>query len=59
MTGKEFFPGLMSAPFKHGLVYAFSFSAVLYLVAAAASWMGSTKRAARVLGGAPELEASR
>jgi MFS family permease len=41
LTGKTFFPGLMSAPFKHGLVFAFSFSALLYLAAAAASWRGS------------------
>jgi MFS family permease len=41
LTGKEFFPGLMSGPFKHGLMFAFSFSALLYLVAAAASWLGS------------------
>ncbi|MGI4801731.1 MAG: MFS transporter [Janthinobacterium lividum] len=40
LTGKTFFPGLMSAPFKHGLVFAFSFSALLYLVAAFTSWRG-------------------
>ena len=43
LTGKTFFPGLMSAPFKHGLVFAFSFSALLYLAAAAASWRGSVE----------------
>ncbi len=42
ITGKTFFPGLMSGPFKHGLVFAF-FSAILYLVAAAASWRGSER----------------
>jgi len=41
LTGKTFFPGLMSVPFKHGLMFAFSFSALLYLMAAAASWRGS------------------
>ncbi len=40
LTGTTFFPGLMSAPFKHGLVLAFSFSALLYVVAAFASWRG-------------------
>ena len=40
LTGPEFFPGLMSGPFKHGLVFAFSFSAILYLVAGFASWWG-------------------
>ena len=46
LTGKTFFPGLMAAPFKHGLLYAFTFSAVLYLVAAAASWRGGSRVAA-------------
>ena len=45
LTGKTFFPGLMSAPFKHGLLFAFSFSAVLYLVAAVASWRGGERDA--------------
>ncbi len=59
LTGKAFFPGLMSAPFKRGLMFAFSFSAILYLVAAAASWRGS---ASRIVAGplpARELTASR
>jgi MFS family permease len=42
LTGKTFFPELMSGPFKHGLVFAFTFSALLYLVAAAASWRGGS-----------------
>ncbi len=46
LTGKMFFPGLMSAPFKHGLMFAFSFSALLYLVAALASWRGGMQRVA-------------
>jgi MFS family permease len=45
LTGKAFFPGLMSAPFKHGLVFAFTFSAFLYIVAAVASWRGGAKLA--------------
>ena len=40
LTGKTFFPGLMAGPFKQGLVLAFSFSALLYIVAALASWRG-------------------
>lgn len=44
LTGNEFFPGLMAGPFKHGLVFAFSFSAILYLLAAFASWRGGIKR---------------
>jgi MFS family permease len=43
LTGKAFFPGLMSAPFKHGLVFAFSFSAICYLAAALASWCGGLR----------------
>ncbi|MGN6585043.1 MAG: hypothetical protein ACTHJV_15195, partial [Rhizobiaceae bacterium] len=42
LTGTEFFPGLMAAPFKHGLILAFTFSAILYLVAAFASWKGGS-----------------
>ncbi|MDE1993287.1 MAG: MFS transporter [Rhizobiaceae bacterium] len=42
LTGKSFFPALMSAPFKHGLLYAFSFSAILYLLAALCSWRGGS-----------------
>ncbi|MEJ0050207.1 MAG: MFS transporter [Methylovirgula sp.] len=40
LTGNTFFPGLMSEPFKHGLIFAFSFSAILYLIAAVATWRG-------------------
>jgi len=43
LTGKAFFPGLMSAPFKHGLVFAFGFSAICYLAAALASWRGGLR----------------
>jgi hypothetical protein len=37
LTGREFFPNLISAPFHHGLVIVFSVSAVLGLLAALAS----------------------
>jgi MFS family permease len=46
LTGKTFFPALMSAPFKHGLLYAFSFSALLYLIAGLCSWRGGSGMAA-------------
>ncbi len=49
LTGKTFFPGLMSGPFKHGLVFAFTLSAFLYLLAAAATWLGNFR-------GTPEVE---
>ena len=38
LTGKEFFPHLMSGPFHHGLVIVFGAAALMMLVAAAASW---------------------
>ncbi|MGN6550786.1 MAG: MFS transporter [Pararhizobium sp.] len=42
LTGHRFFPELMAGPFKNGLIFAFTFSAVLYLVAAFASWRGGS-----------------
>ncbi len=39
LTGKEFFPHLISGPFKDGLVIAFSVAMLMCLIAAAASWM--------------------
>jgi hypothetical protein len=38
LTGKEFFPHLMSEPFHHGLVIVFTTAAVMMVVAAVASW---------------------
>ena len=52
LTGHEFFPGLMSGPFKHGLVFAFTFSAALYLLAAFASWRGGRKNRTSMTAGA-------
>ncbi len=43
LTGKSFFPTLMAAPFMEGLKYAFSFSMVLNLIAAVASWRAAVK----------------
>lgn len=39
LTGRAFFPSLISGPFQHGLVLVLSFSIVASLVAAAASWL--------------------
>lgn len=39
VTGKEFFPHLISDPFMHGLRIAFTFSLILFLLAALASWL--------------------
>jgi MFS family permease len=38
LTGKEFFPQLISQPFKDGLIIVFTASALMCLVAAWASW---------------------
>jgi MFS family permease len=43
VTGKTFFPQLISGPFIHGLRIVFSASVVLMLVAAAASWARGRK----------------
>ncbi len=42
ITGKEFFPELISEPFIDGLRIAFSASLVLYLFAALACWLGGS-----------------
>lgn len=39
ITGKEFFPKLISNPFMQGLKIAFTFSLIMYVIAAIASWM--------------------
>jgi MFS family permease len=43
LTGREYFPRLMSKPFSSGLDEAFDFAVVACLVAAAASWMRGGK----------------
>jgi len=43
ITGKTFFPHLISGPFMHGLTIAFTFSLILYLLAAIASWLRGKK----------------
>jgi EmrB/QacA subfamily drug resistance transporter len=39
ILGKDFFPNLISGPFMHGLRIAFTFSLILFLFAAVASWL--------------------
>jgi hypothetical protein len=39
LTGRSFFPGLISGPFAAGLDEAFDFAIVACLIAAAASWL--------------------
>jgi MFS family permease len=43
LTGKSFFPQLISGPFIHGLRIAFTASLVMCLIAAAASWLRGGK----------------
>ena len=43
LTGKEFFPHLMSAPFHHGLVIVFTAAAIMTVIGAAASWAAGGK----------------
>jgi hypothetical protein len=43
LTGKEFFPHLMSQPFHHGLVIVFLAAALMSLIGAAASWAAGGK----------------
>ncbi|MDN5765914.1 MAG: MFS transporter [Humibacillus sp.] len=43
LTGRSFFPSLISGPFHDGLVVAFGFAIIACLVAAAASWLRGGK----------------
>ncbi|HSY16601.1 MAG TPA: MFS transporter [Jatrophihabitantaceae bacterium] len=56
LTGTQFFPNLISAPFHHGLVIVFSVATLLAFVGAGASLMrGSRQRAADRTVDAPAL----
>lgn len=68
LTGKQFFPSLISAPFHHGLVVVFAVAACLAAIAAIASLLRggryiyrdtrtsrpSLRPACRTAAGAPE-----
>jgi MFS family permease len=43
LTGKTFFPNLISAPFHHGLTIVFTAAALMALCGAAVSWMRGKK----------------
>ncbi|HKD97741.1 MAG TPA: MFS transporter [Micromonosporaceae bacterium] len=55
LTGKEFFPGLISGPFHHGLIVVFTAAAIMTLIGAAASLIQpkGDVPAARAKGGTP------
>jgi hypothetical protein len=46
LTGREFFPRLISAPFQAGLHDAFAFAIAACLIAALASWFRGGKQRA-------------
>jgi MFS family permease len=56
LTGRGFFPRLISAPFHSGLAEAFTFALVAALVAAVASWMRGGKFHYGMEGGRPVEE---
>ncbi|HET7554244.1 MAG TPA: hypothetical protein VFJ75_01185, partial [Gaiellaceae bacterium] len=43
LTGRSFFPQLISGPFQSALVYAFAFAAIACVVAAVASLLRGAK----------------
>ena len=43
LTGKEFFPHLMSHPFHHGLVIVFGAAALMSVIGAVASWAAGAR----------------
>ncbi|MFC2049052.1 MFS transporter [Chlamydiota bacterium] len=43
LTGKTFFPNLLSGPFKHGLALTFILSIIVYTIAAIASWLRGSR----------------
>ena len=46
LTGRSFFPQLITEPFSHGLTAAFGFAIVACLVAALASWFSGARKPA-------------
>jgi MFS family permease len=48
LTGQQFFPNLISAPFHHGLTIVFSAAATMALIGAAVSWMRGKRAPANV-----------
>lgn len=43
LTGKEFFPNLIAAPFRHGLTIVFTAAALMAVCGAAVSWLRGKK----------------
>jgi MFS family permease len=53
VSGRAFFPGLISAPFRDGLHAAFDFAVIACLIAAGASWLRGGKYVYREEGDEP------
>jgi hypothetical protein len=53
LTGKQFFPNLISGPFHQGLVVVFIAAAAMSVVSAAASLIGEGRRAGTAGSGGP------
>ena len=58
LTGRAFFPALISSPFKHGLTIILTFSIAMCLLAAWASWLRGTKYIHREPGTMPSATRS-
>ncbi len=56
LTGREFFPHLIAAPFHHGLIVVFTAAAVLSAIGAATSLMRGDKTPRREVPAAHELD---
>jgi MFS family permease len=56
LTGKTFFPQLISAPFHHGLTIVFTAAALMSVCGAAVSWMRGKKVATASASASPEPE---
>jgi hypothetical protein len=48
LTGKQFFPELISGPFHSGLVVVFAAAALMMVIGAAASWVNPGRAATTI-----------
>ncbi|MBV9832719.1 MAG: MFS transporter [Marmoricola sp.] len=55
LTGKQFFPHLMSGPFHHGLVVVFGTAAAMSVIGAVASWLAGSGEDGEDAAPSPEL----
>lgn len=59
LTGRTFFPDLISGPFRHGLIVVFALAAVLTVLAALASALRGARTAPAALASARTAPADR